>query len=1053
MRLILAVFLLSSALAFGQTAPVATCNAASVGKVAQTINTGTFFGTGSSWTCTQAPLGTYQWTLTGNFKIIPPTVSTLAASASPAGLACVYANNANPIYAYQGNLYACLSTNVYGQITSGGASTGLQPPGSGTNVLLQGSTGSTTTAPASAATISAPLNCVAASASGTAYTCTTAPSFTPVAGSQISFKSDVANTGTTATLAVDGATAAGIKMGGSTTLLVGQILASTWYTAVYDGTNWQLSGSGGNTNSSGLTTGNLPVATGPTSLGTSTVPIASVSTAIGQAATALQPSGSPNTLTQLMTTPGGAVIGSQRVVDVQSIGGTCNTSADDTTYFQAALTALGSGGGTILATNCRINANSITFPTASSSFGLTVRIRKYLYVFGTTPLAVPGNSLWIGESGGAPAQFQGGPQASIISQVTGHFNPIVVAGVSGVTFRDLSFFNSSLSIEGSNTVRLENVSATNTTSGAFALRIADTFWVWMDKCEFNGAAQSILIDHLTNGQYNGIYYLRDSQLSGKGIVWQNSSGSSNGFVEGPAFFDHDAFEGVTTDFLQVIRTNITSVTDLGFTDVEMADPSSAGYIINQTGSGGNVTNVTLTHCTNFGASITNGVGGGIQNVEYRGWNGYLSTTGQKGFAESASGQLDGTWLGAGYTMIPALSIAGSLNTIQSPTSWPTAAGYTIATGVTAPDGSATAGSVTYISGGTGGGNGPLVFNSTISGLAVGDWLIAGVWAQPTSVPTTPATTVGSIEQFLQVGALGGTGITFDNGASSFPIISQQQAAYRLNGEWVPYSTAYKVTAITGTPTMQYSLGTSTALNFWMPWMVRIPAGTLSDDDVIRYTKYTLNQLSNTPTGGGGLYLYGHQQVCIGLSSCLTGTALSTGNVNVTSTTLPSYGIYKAGTGQLDFTVAGVEAAALTSGGLTFTAPASGNAGSIDLPNGGGIHLSLKETANSGTSAPFSANQTALYTSGSGGVLVGTTANFPISFLTNNTVTNQLNTTGFKPTTIYSAAGTPLPTCGGASAPTDTIAYVSDATALGVVYVSGGSVWGGAICDGTNWHVF
>jgi hypothetical protein len=91
-------------------------------------------------------------------------------------------------------------------------------------------------------------NCIAANGSGTAYTCSTAPTFTPASGDHIQFKADVANTGA-ATLSVNGATAASIKKwGASSALVANDLLAGHWISATYDGTYWQLEGQLGNAN-------------------------------------------------------------------------------------------------------------------------------------------------------------------------------------------------------------------------------------------------------------------------------------------------------------------------------------------------------------------------------------------------------------------------------------------------------------------------------------------------------------------------------------------------------------------------------------------------------------------------------------------------------------------------------------------------------------------------------------------------------------------------------------------------------------------------------------
>jgi hypothetical protein len=96
--------------------------------------------------------------------------------------------------------------------------------------------------------LSVPANCAAASGSGTAYTCTTSPTFTPATGDHIQFKADVANTGS-ATLNVNGAGAATIyKWGNTSTLIAGDLQAGHWISTTYDGSHWQLEGQLGNAN-------------------------------------------------------------------------------------------------------------------------------------------------------------------------------------------------------------------------------------------------------------------------------------------------------------------------------------------------------------------------------------------------------------------------------------------------------------------------------------------------------------------------------------------------------------------------------------------------------------------------------------------------------------------------------------------------------------------------------------------------------------------------------------------------------------------------------------
>jgi hypothetical protein len=100
---------------------------------------------------------------------------------------------------------------------------------------LVGTNSSSQLGAATARNESVPRTC-ATTNSGNAYTCTTSPSFTPTAGDSILVNFNAANTGS-ATLAVNGATAATIKKwGNSSTLAANDVLAGHWISATFDGT-------------------------------------------------------------------------------------------------------------------------------------------------------------------------------------------------------------------------------------------------------------------------------------------------------------------------------------------------------------------------------------------------------------------------------------------------------------------------------------------------------------------------------------------------------------------------------------------------------------------------------------------------------------------------------------------------------------------------------------------------------------------------------------------------------------------------------------------------
>jgi hypothetical protein len=152
--------------------------------------------------------------------------------------------------------------------------------------------------------LSVPANCVAASGSGTAYTCTTSPTFTPATGDHIQFKADVANTGA-ATLSVNGATAASIKKwGGGTNLIANDLLAGNWISATYDGTYWQLEGQLGNANATQINGTSISGLSGSGStLALTTSPAIASPTLTGTVTTPLTTAG-------VVTTTSGGVLGS-----------------------------------------------------------------------------------------------------------------------------------------------------------------------------------------------------------------------------------------------------------------------------------------------------------------------------------------------------------------------------------------------------------------------------------------------------------------------------------------------------------------------------------------------------------------------------------------------------------------------------------------------------------------------------------------------------------------------------------------------------------------------
>ncbi len=177
--------------------------------------------------------------------------------------------------AASGNVVVTTTTSTfYGSGSSGSTST-LAPGTStrivsdGTNYLVEsyraglppastavlGTTSSSQTTAATAHGLSLPPACAAASASGSAYTCTTSPTFVPAAGDTIYFKADLANTGTASLVVNSQVGTPNIhKVGGSVNLTANDLLANQYTILLFDGTNWDMQGQIGNAPTTGTVT-------------------------------------------------------------------------------------------------------------------------------------------------------------------------------------------------------------------------------------------------------------------------------------------------------------------------------------------------------------------------------------------------------------------------------------------------------------------------------------------------------------------------------------------------------------------------------------------------------------------------------------------------------------------------------------------------------------------------------------------------------------------------------------------------------------------------------
>jgi len=116
-----------------------------------------------------------------------------------------------------------------------------------TSAAVVGSDGSAKPVAATVHALSLIPQCISASGSGSAYTCSTSPTFVPAEGDYIWFKADLASTGT-ATLKVNGQ--AGTpnihKVGGTVNIVANDLRALQWTLMLFDGSAWDMQGQLGN---------------------------------------------------------------------------------------------------------------------------------------------------------------------------------------------------------------------------------------------------------------------------------------------------------------------------------------------------------------------------------------------------------------------------------------------------------------------------------------------------------------------------------------------------------------------------------------------------------------------------------------------------------------------------------------------------------------------------------------------------------------------------------------------------------------------------------------
>jgi hypothetical protein len=554
-------------------------------------------------------------------------------------------------------------------------------------------------------------------------------------------------------------------------------------------------------------------------------------------------------------------------ISVKDFGAVGNWVTNDTAAIQAAINALGANGGTLLFDGNFVTG-PLTFPNVSSGNWLILKVKGSLNLLGT--LTLPDWVALIGESAAVTSQLANTP-AAYITPPPGTAPAIRVVGGGAHYIANINvqycdgpcILVDGTGAAGGANLKMDNVylEAHDTSSVSVPLRIDDFFWVWANNCVFLSAPNAYHASvHITNsvpataGGASGLIYLHDSRIAAHGIRI-DSSVTANQL--GNLYIDGLTYENGRSSLLMIDSTNgIASGIELN--RVEVADSVSVPYVIESLvvppprqirniairNSWGGIANKTISNVSIYGLVVE---GAPATDASLDGW----SPGPQKNFTITRGGITDTEWAGNGHSLGPSIVPYQTLGVQQDPAKWTIAYGVygagVVTTGITAPDGSPTAGKITMASGIDG--KQPYRVSRT---LAAGDWILAGVWArsEDAAKPVSPHSLVSFTDSNAR----------FDNSAANyFSLVNEM--AFRSGGAWVSLTALGKVTTGgTGELILGLYVDNVHPTSFWMPWMIRVPAGAMPDAEVIRLARFLRNFPAAMPGGGGILAMYPHQKL-------------------------------------------------------------------------------------------------------------------------------------------------------------------------------------------------
>ncbi len=559
----------------------------------------------------------------------------------------------------------------------------------------------------------------------------------------------------------------------------------------------------------------------------------------------------------------------------------CSNGPADTKAVQAVLD--GMTGGEILLTNCQLG--TLRYPTLASM--LTFRLEGTLTL--TAPLILPSWVNLIGVSGGSPNQFQHGPAARVVPPA-GTGPALHVIGSGGQRIENIAISKAEgpgILIDGAAQlgalVQLINVSVLAANSAdSVPLKIDAAFWIWIEHSSFLSPAAAFPASIWITSSKNtfssaGLIYISDTVIAGHGIKMDTQVKVNQ---QGNLSLDRVTYEAGANSFIRADSTN-GLVAGLFLNFITIADSTSVPYLIEETGSA--PTSIRAVSIQNSAVLSTIPV----SNVSIMGLNyqvddsydyasGYALGATQQAYTTLRRGVLDGEWDGSRTANQLQTVPFATLPVQQDATQWASRdGGAAVTAGKIAPDGSATAGELTARTGV----DGKTVYRASPE-MAVGDWILAGAWVKSEDASKSSPVPTGN----GPLVALSPGTNRFSNGLSYS--LLDGDLARRIGSRWSYVWSAQKISVLAGNAELLFQLKTDPThpASFWMPWMARIPAGAMADEDVLRYARSIGSLPAKMPAGGGIVALPVHQKVYFGSDADLyrgaSGKLTTDGNIQV-----------------------------------------------------------------------------------------------------------------------------------------------------------------------------